>query len=259
MSPQNPAPNTFNTAARPGQTEAARWGQELLTELGKGRAPQADKAKMLDLIARGASVSEVNEHGQTALMVAIHYGRNYVAQRILAAGASVHAKDHKDNTPLIWCGYMGNSDLALSLLRAGAKPDDCNSIGRNMLTQAAGKGHDDFLKTMIARGCDPDLADRRGETPLTTAAAAGRKATCLALISAGANPVKPASSGKTAAETAREARYTTVADAIEKTIEDCRERILRDDIRQITDGVREDITLSTAPIKTIRKRQRPGF
>lgn len=253
--PQQPAPSpAFNTSAADRRAEAARLGQQLLEELGKGRAPQVDAAILSELLARGASVQEVNTHGQSALMVAIHYDHTDIAEKILAAGASVHARDHQDNTPLVWCGYTGNNKIALALLRAGARIDDCNSIGRSVLTQAASRGNDDFLTAVIGWGCDSNHIDRRGDTPLCTAAAAGRKSTCLALIAAGANPVKPNRSGKTPADVARDARYTTVADAIEKTIEDCRERILSDDIRQITDGLNEDIAISRVHIKTVHKR-----
>lgn len=254
MTNHTPATNAFNAAANDSRAEAVRLGQELLQELGKAHAPQANTAKLHELLAQGASVQEVNEHGQTALMVAIHYDHTTLAEKILDAGASVHAKDNQDNTPLLWCGYKGNAGIALRLLRAGADADASNSVGRSVLTQAANKGYDEFLKTVIDWGCDADRDDRRGDTPLTVAAAAGRKATCLALIDAGANPIKRARSGKTPAEAARDARYTTIADAIEKSIVDNRERLLLDDIRQITEGVREDITLSSAPIKAVRKR-----
>lgn len=254
MTHNTSATNAFNAAANDSRAEAARLGQALLEELGKAHAPQANTVHLHDLLARGASVHEANTSGQTALMVAIHYNHTDLAEKILDAGASVHAKDNQDNTPLIWCGYMGNVEIALRLLRAGADLDASNSIGRSVLTQAANKGYDEFLAAVIGWGCDADHIDRRGETPLTTAAAAGRKSTCLALIAAGANPTKRARTGKTPAETAHEARYTTIADAIEKSIVDNRERLLLDDIRQITEGVREDITVSSAPIKTVRKR-----
>lgn len=254
MTNHTPATPAFNTAANARRDEVARLGQALLEELSKAHAPQANTARLHDLLAQGASVHEVNSSGQTALMVAIHYSHTDIAAKILDAGASVHARDNQDNTPLIWCGYMGNTEIALRLLRAGASLDASNSIGRSVLTQAANKGYDEFLGAVIGWGCDPDHIDRRGETPLTTAAAAGRKSTCLALIGAGANPIKRARSGKTPAEAARDARYTTIADAIEKSIVDNRERILLDDIRQITEGVREDITVSSAPIKAVRKR-----
>jgi len=250
-----PASPAFNTAAADTRTAAVRLGQELLEQLGQGRAPQADLAKLKELLARGASVQEKNTHGLTALMLAIRYGHTEIAGKILDAGASVHAKDNQDNTPLLWCGYWGDSEIALRLLRAGARIDDCNSTGRNVLTQAAGRGNDDFLKAVIAGGLWADHIDRRGDTALCTAAAAGRKETALALIEAGANPIKPARNGKTPAQTAREKNYSTVADAIEKTIEDCRERIILDDLRQITEGTREDVTVGKP--MTVRKRRAP--
>ncbi|MFN7114100.1 MAG: ankyrin repeat domain-containing protein [Alphaproteobacteria bacterium] len=245
----------FNTATTNAQTEASRLGQALLEQLGQGRAPQADLAKLKDLLARGASVQEKNTHGLTALMLAIRYGHTEMAGKILDAGASVHAKDNQDNTPLLWCAYWGDSEIALRLLRAGARIDDCNSTGRNVLTQAAGRGNDDFLKAVIGWGLDADHFDRRGDTALCAAAAAGRKETALALIDAGANPVKPARNGKTPAQTARDKNYSTVADAIEKTIEDCRERIILDDLRPITEGLREDMTVGRTV--QIRKRSLP--
>jgi uncharacterized protein len=238
-----PASPAFNAAADEERAEAVRLGRELLEELEPGSSPQVDLAKLEDLLARGASVQEKNTHGQTALMVALHYDHPRIADKILDAGASVHARDNQDNTPLVWCGYKGNSEIALRLLRAGARIDDCNGSGRSVLTQAADKGHDDFLRAVISWGANADHTDHRGDTPLTAAAAAGRKSTALALIESGANPVKPARNGKTPAQTARDKNYSTVADAIEKTIEACRDRILRDDIRQITEGVREDVAV----------------
>src|SRR6218665_726924 len=104
MTNHTPATNAFNAAASDIRAEAARLGQALLEELGKAHAPQANTAKLQDLLARGASVHEVNTSGQTALMVAIHYNHTDIADKILDAGASVHAKDNQDNTPLVWCG-----------------------------------------------------------------------------------------------------------------------------------------------------------
>lgn len=243
----------FNTAADPAHAVAVRLGQELLEALGQGRAPQADLAKLKDLLARGASVQERNAHGQTALMVAIHYGHTEIAGKILDAGASIHAKDHQDNTPLLWCAYWDNSEIALRLLRAGARIDDCSSAGRNVLTQAATKGNDDFLRAVIAGGLWADHIDRRGNTALCTAAAVGNESTAVALIEAGANPVKPDRNGRTPAQIAREKTHYAVADAIEKAIKDCRERAIHDEICHITEGLREDVTVG----KPINARKRP--
>lgn len=256
--PSEPAPHSdinadFNAAAPalPAATRA-RLGQELLALLGKGRAGAGDAAVMKDLLARGASVQEKNAHGQTALMVAIHYEHTEMAGKILDAGARVHAKDHQDNTALVWCGYKGHSGIALRLLRAGARIDDCNSLGRSVLTQAAAKGHDDFLRALIAAGVDANHIDKRGETPLTAAAAAHQVTTVKTLIDAGADPEKPDRSGRTAAAIAQEKNLPRLAAAIEGEIRRKKKKAFADDLRQITEGARGDITLA-APLRLRRR------
>jgi|GEM_PF-2461637 len=260
MSQPAPAQPPFNAAAMPDTAPQrtanaalrAKLGQQLLEELGKGRAPAADAALLSELLARGASVQEKNSHGQTALMVAIHYHHSDIAAAILAAGASVHARDDKDNTPLVWCGYMGDGDTALKILQAGAHIDDCNSIGRSALSMAASKGHDDFLKKLIGRGCDANHMDRRGDTLLTAAVQAQQVETVRLLIELGADAHKAGRSGKTPAAIAQEKGYVKLAAAIENTLRRQKKKAFDDDVRQITEGTRGDVALP-APLN-IRKR-----
>ena len=251
---QPPANPSFNTAAPASPAQAAQLGQELLAELGTGRAPAADMTAVKNLMTRGASVTEKNTHGQNALMVALHYNHHDIAAQVLAKGAPVHARDAQDNTALIWCGYTAATDVAIALLRSGAKADEYNSIGRSVLTQAAAKGHDDFLTAMISYGLDANHIDKRGDNLLTAAVLAGQAATVKRLIELGADPQKPDRNNKLPADLARAKGAIKLAAAIEGEIHRKKKKEFTDTLRQITDGIRKDVTIpKPASIKNRRK------
>ncbi|NJN44017.1 MAG: ankyrin repeat domain-containing protein [Anaerolineae bacterium] len=101
------------------------------------------------LLAVLANLNAHNQHGQTALMLAVEPSdEKYKPQhRILAtvdlliqAGADLDLRDFTGNTALMWAVRWGNHEVTQRLLAAGANPNFKNDHGQTALQLADDQG-----------------------------------------------------------------------------------------------------------------------
>ncbi|KAK2174981.1 hypothetical protein NP493_762g00017 [Ridgeia piscesae] len=111
------------------------------------------------LIAAGADVDKVDEHGCTALMSAIAGGQALVVVKLLQAGCDFRRANHRNTTALHYASRLGSAGLLQLLLMSGARPDIWNNDGNSPLSIAITNLSAETVQTLLL-GCthvDPNV------------------------------------------------------------------------------------------------------
>lgn len=96
-------------------------------------AMSGDKAKVQELIEKGANVNAQLGDDTTALMRASCKGHTKIAELLIKAGANVDQKNTKGWTALMWCAFQGNKKTAELLINNGADVDATTKSGLSAL------------------------------------------------------------------------------------------------------------------------------
>lgn len=75
------------------------------------------------LLKTGLSPDEHEDHGMSALSLAVHLGKLPAVAMLLARGASVHGTQFEDSTPITYAIERDDLHVAAILLAHGATPD----------------------------------------------------------------------------------------------------------------------------------------
>lgn len=144
-----------------------------------------------------------------------------------------HPESH--NTGLTYVAAHGSHkyDIATLLLDNGADIDAQNKKGETALILAVKCGSEAFVELFLSRGADPDIRDLQGKMAEEYAQDSGR-------LSVADEFEKHRTRSKRDAEAA--VRYET----------EQKEKALREDIAQICEGTRQEITLN--PLPAVKRR-----
>lgn len=139
------------------------------------------------LIERGTPLESHGHDGRTALRAAAAAADNIfeVIRYLVNAGANVNACDADGRTALYALAVDGRVDTATLLLNAGADASITDTEGRSPLHAAAWHGHRDFVQLLLDHGVDCDISDKEGRTPLHSAAWQGHTNVVTLLIERG--------------------------------------------------------------------------
>jgi ankyrin repeat protein len=141
--------------------------------------------------ASARAFTDVDESGQTALMLAVRHGSEQCTMLLLEAGANTEAATVKGVTALMIGAQDGARACLRSLLRAGADPSACltNGTGVTATYLAAQQGHGACLELLVQAGAEVGgaAAAHDGTTPLFIAAQNGHAACVRLLLMAGAS------------------------------------------------------------------------
>lgn len=162
------------------------------------------------LVARGLSLNQVSDSGQTPLMLAVKKGSPGLIGWMLSAGSELDARDDEGYTALANAAFAGRDDLVRRLLSLGADPRrnyrggetllmlaaqnlslelvqwlhqtyqydlaHRDADGQTTLMRAALSGNLELVQWLIAQGADPAAQDKYGNTVLLYAATSGNLA-----------------------------------------------------------------------------------
>ena len=129
-------------------------------------------SEALDLLVKhGASVSLVNNSGDTLLHVASrNCVENKIANILIENGADVEAKDEKRRTPLHIASSYGNAKITKLLLENGADCVASDRFGNTPLHEACHNAHLTVVKLLMKEErAEVDSRNNNGETPLSSA------------------------------------------------------------------------------------------
>lgn len=157
-------------------TPAGRLHNDVLTA-----QDAADMVSMEALLKKGANPNTVANNGITILMLAARRGSMRNIELLLQYGADVNQRDETSNnnrgdTALLVALHTGREDVMLRLLQAGARLDVSNMWDWTPMHMAAQGNCIACLELLKSKGLDlhAKATASRGETPAMLAAGKGR-------------------------------------------------------------------------------------
>lgn len=169
-------------------------------------------------LAMGEDPNVKNAEGQPAIMKAIQDQAWGVVDLLMAHRAFDANITNKNNeTPLMYMAIVGDVKRAKALMAKGAQ---VNRLGWTPLHYAASKGQLEMVKFLMANQAIVDAPAPDGTTPLMMAAYSGSDAVVRALLDAGAEVTTRNLSKQDAADWARNKNFDSLADRLQKLIED---------------------------------------
>jgi ankyrin repeat protein len=138
------------------------------------------------LLQNGATLTEKNKKGSTALLLAAYNGYLATVQWLLQNGATLAEKDRHGDTALLLAANNGQLSTVQWLLKNGASLNQTNKIGATVLLKAASHGHLEIVQWLLQHGATLTEKDRHGNTALLLAASNGHLETVQWLLQHGA-------------------------------------------------------------------------
>lgn len=171
-------------------------------------AVRGDLVELRNHIRQKGDLEVRDDHGRTALHVAVHSGHHEAVQELARAGANMTALDSRrydvitiaavkndvemvklaislgsdpraitspyEGTALIAAAHLGHADVVEALIAAKAPLDHVNNLGWTAAIEAVilgdgGTRHQATLKALVDGGANTAIADREGRTPLAHA------------------------------------------------------------------------------------------
>jgi ankyrin repeat protein len=133
-------------------------------------ARSGDMGLLKQALDGGASLSETDEAGDPALILASLKGHADAVAIILERGADIEVRNKGGLTALHAAAYAGNIDVVALLVERGAAVNDTkNFYHMSPLHAAAEEGHADVAAFLVANKADIEAVERNGYTPLTQA------------------------------------------------------------------------------------------
>ena len=163
---------------------------------------KGNKAAVVALLAKGASLSSVDHVGNTALHHAAISKNNQadLVNMLLKHGASIEAGDKVGITPLHMAVAHANKPAVVALLSRGASLATQDSVGDTALHHAARveNNQTDLVNMLLKHGASIEAGNESGITPLLVAFQAGNEPAAVALLEGGASLASVDSDGNTA-------------------------------------------------------------
>ncbi|MEI5995072.1 ankyrin repeat domain-containing protein [Candidatus Enterococcus mansonii] len=175
-----------------------------------------DSAKVQEILQdKSYPIDEMNEKGETPLLIATHQNAVEIAKLLIDRGASINKQDQIFDSPYLYAGAQGKTEiLAYMLEKQEPNQQIFNRFGGNALIPAAEKGHIENVKLLLADGrVKIDHQNNYGYTALIEAVAlrdgsAVYQQIVKVLLEAGANKTLKDNTGRTAEDYARSLGYT---------------------------------------------------
>lgn len=178
-----------------------------------------DSEKVAEILeTKTYPIDELNEKGETPLLIAVHNNQIELAKKLIDAGANVNIQDNIADSPYLYAGAEGRTEI-LAYMLSHSEPDQSivNRFGGNALIPAAEKGHLETVKLLLTDGhVTINHQNNYGYTALIEAVALrdGSKVyqdIVSELLKYGANPDITDNYGKSAKDYANELGYGTIS------------------------------------------------
>ena len=126
------------------------------------------------LLTHGMDIEARDEHGRTALLLAVHdfpnHGNPAMVTRLLTAGANPESRNPLDGgTALHLAAKAGRADVVTLLLKHGANPEALETEDWTPLHWAAQEGYPDVVTRLLTHGANPAARTKTGATALVIA------------------------------------------------------------------------------------------
>jgi ankyrin repeat protein len=176
---------------------------DIKDKMGQTALHRAAKKEYLNiserLINAGANINEVDENGNTPLLLVSLMGAAKAVKMLLRnEKIDIHAKNfHHDQTALHIATIGGYPDIVQMLIDAGANVDEVDNSGRTPFLLASSNGHIQIADTLHTLTIDIHAKDKEGRTAIYLGVSNGHANTVSFLTSAGVNPNIPQNDSST--------------------------------------------------------------
>ncbi|CAM9577046.1 unnamed protein product [Ectocarpus sp. 6 AP-2014] len=151
-------------------------------------AKDYDQAVLL-VEAGTCGVNSVTAGGLSPLMIALLTHQARLARYLLSRGANVSQEENNGRTALMVAADGGYLDITTLLVDAGAAVDTADTDGKKTALHLAVEGkHPEVVKFLLEANANPSARVRDGRTPLNAACWIGDVRTIDLLVSAGSDP-----------------------------------------------------------------------
>jgi len=126
-------------------------------------------------LEHGANISETNDLGQNALIIAVSYGNYNMAKFLIDKGIDVNHKDEDGTTALMEAVYSDYTDIVDLLLKAHADVNARRDGGYTALMEAcdncsiSNRDSVELVTKLIEAGADVNAVNEYGKTALSYA------------------------------------------------------------------------------------------
>jgi len=127
------------------------------------------------LLSKGFSLSEMNNNGDTALLLAAYGGHRHLVERLLQLGASLEDKNLCGFTPLLSAANGGQLEMADWLLKHDASLSEADYDGYTSLILAACGGNIELVRFFLDQGASITEKNSNGDTALLLASYCGNR------------------------------------------------------------------------------------
>ena len=166
-------------------------------------------------------IDEVNDKGETPLLIATHENFIDIAKQLIDAGADINVQDQISDSPYLYAGAQGKTGILAYMLEKQV-PDQqkVNRFGGNALIPAAEKGHLENVKLLLKDGrADINHQNNYGYTALIEAVALKDGSEIYqqivkVLLEGGADKTLKDNTGRTAEDYARSLGYTEMLNTL---------------------------------------------
>jgi ankyrin repeat protein len=135
--------------------------KDIIAAAGLGHLPE-----IRSLIRRGGNPSAATKDRTTALIEAIVFDHDDVAEFLIRSGADVHASV-RFGTALHWAALTHRTAIAKLLIASGADIRAVSPEGGTPLHRACEGGAGEIVQLLVESGVDVNARDRHGATPLS--------------------------------------------------------------------------------------------
>ena len=149
-------------------------GADATARDGRGRTPitlaiGAGLDVLVELVAGGAELDQLDGEGRNALHHAAAGGNLGMVERVLALGAGVDVPDDDGATALLLAAEAGRTRSIQALLDAGALLEATDGGGNTALHRAAAAGQDRSAEHLLRAGANRGPRNAQGRSPLNLA------------------------------------------------------------------------------------------
>lgn len=141
-----------------------RW-TPLFYEIAKGNA-----IGVTNLLDKGAQLDERDARSRTPFLLAVHAGRQQIAEMLLSRGSDLSAKGRCGSTALMHAISQDDVAMLKWLISAGCDIEECDDFGTNPLLEAARTGAPKCVQALLDAGATPECRTEHGSTPISEAA-----------------------------------------------------------------------------------------
>ena len=136
------------------------------------------------------NINAIDEHGETALMVATMTGNNEIMRILIDNGANVNINDKRGRNALMLSVQTGNLELAEFLIKNGADVNNKDNNGESSLMFATKAGHIRLVELLVNNGADVNASSINNASPMYFSAFNNEVANYLYIHGAEVYPIK---------------------------------------------------------------------